>query len=181
MNAIGLIELNSVARGISTWDTMVKAASVDLLTASTACPGKYIILIGGDVGAVTTSVERGIEEAQPWLLDSLVIPNIHPQVFPALTGSVTYDMEALGIIETLSVSSGIICADTAVKSASVNLIEIRIAAGLGGKSSIYLTGEVGAVESAIKSGLAVIKPDMVVDSTVIASPHGNLSLELGDM
>ncbi len=181
MNAIGLIELNSVARGISTWDTMVKAASVDLLTASTVCPGKYIILIGGDVGVVTTSVERGIEEAQPWLLDSLVIPNIHPQVFPALTGSVTYDMEALGIIETLSVSSGIICADTAVKSASVNLIEIRIAAGLGGKSSIYLTGEVGAVESAIKSGLAVIKPDMVVDSTVIASPHGNLSLELGDM
>mgnify|MGYP000870394861 CR=1 FL=1 len=180
MNAIGLIELNSIARGISVWDTMVKAASVEFLTASTICPGKYIILVGGDVGAVSTSVERGIEEATPWLVDSLVIPNIHPQVFPALTGCATYDMEALGIIETLSVSSGIICADAAVKSASVNLIEIRIAAGLGGKSSIYFTGEVGAVETVIKSGLAAIKPDMVVDSTVIASPHDNLCLKINE-
>ncbi|MEQ8187631.1 MAG: BMC domain-containing protein [Candidatus Eremiobacterota bacterium] len=178
MNAIGLVELNSVARGISAWDTMVKAASVDLLTASTICPGKYIILIGGDVGAVKTSVERGLEEAGPWIMDSLIIPSIHPQVFPALTGSATYDVESLGIIETLSVASGIICADAAVKAAFVNLIEIRIAAGLGGKSSLYLTGEVGAVEAAIKSGLAAIKPDMVVDSTVIASPHDNLCLEI---
>ena len=180
MNAIGLIELNSIARGISTWDTMVKAASVELLTASTLCPGKYIILIGGDIGAVKTSVERGLEEAAPWLLDSLIIPNIDHQVFPALTGSARYDIEALGIIETLSVSSGIICADAAVKSASVNLIEIRIAMGLGGKSSIYLTGEVGSVEAAVKAGLEAIKPDMVVDSTVIASPHGNLRLEINE-
>jgi microcompartment protein CcmL/EutN len=178
MNAIGLIELNSIARGILVWDTMVKAASVELLTASTTCSGKYIILIGGDVGAVKTSVERGLEEGTPWLVDSFIIPNIHPQVFPALTGSASYDIKALGIIETLSVSSGIICADAAVKAASVNLVDIRIAMGLGGKSSVYLTGEVGAVEAAVKAGLEAIKPDMVIDSTVIASPHGDLCLEI---
>ncbi len=40
--AIGMIELSSIARGIDTCDYMVKAAQVDLLRASTVCPGKYM-------------------------------------------------------------------------------------------------------------------------------------------
>lgn len=47
-NALGMIELSSIARGIETCDYMVKAAQVDLVRASTVCPGKYIIIIGGE-------------------------------------------------------------------------------------------------------------------------------------
>ena len=43
--AIGMVELNSIARGIETCDYMVKAAQVDLIRSSTVCPGKYMILI----------------------------------------------------------------------------------------------------------------------------------------
>ena len=45
--AIGMVELNSIARGIETCDYMVKAAQIQLLRSSTVCPGKYLILIGG--------------------------------------------------------------------------------------------------------------------------------------
>ena len=35
--AIGMVELNSIARGIETCDYMVKAAQVDLIRSSTVC------------------------------------------------------------------------------------------------------------------------------------------------
>jgi len=181
MNAIGIIELNSMARGIEVWDAMLKISSVELITATTLCPGKYMIFIRGEVGAVKTSVEKGIELSDPWLVDSLIIPNIHPQIFPALTSSVEIERpEALGIIETFSVASGIIFADAAVKGAGVTLIEIQVSMGLGGKSTIYLTGEVGAVESAVMHGKNAVKPDMLVDCSIIPSPHGILIKGLND-
>lgn len=54
--ALGMIELSSIARGIETCDFMVKAAQVDLVRASTVCPGKYIIIIGGDTADVRASM-----------------------------------------------------------------------------------------------------------------------------
>jgi microcompartment protein CcmL/EutN len=44
-NAIGMIELSSIARGIETCDFMLKAAQVDLIRSSTVCPGKYIVTV----------------------------------------------------------------------------------------------------------------------------------------
>jgi len=171
--AIGLIELNSVARGVNTWDAMMKAANVDLIGAYPICPGKYIIMISGDVGAVETSVKTGEECAGRFLVNSIVIPNVHQQVFPALNASVDVaEILALGVVETYSIASAIIVADGAVKAATVTLIEIRIARGLGGKGFVFLTGDVGAVEAAIKSSLeSAGQEDLIAESVVIPYPH----------
>ena len=59
--AIGMVELNSIARGIETCDYMVKAATVELLRSSTVCPGKYLILISGETGDVKDSMTEGIK------------------------------------------------------------------------------------------------------------------------
>ena len=58
--AIGMVELNSIARGIETCDYMVKAAQIQLLRSSTVCPGKYLILIGGETGDVRASMKEGM-------------------------------------------------------------------------------------------------------------------------
>ena len=50
-SAIGLIELNSIARGYQVGDAMLKAASVEILFNRTICPGKFMVMIGGDVAA----------------------------------------------------------------------------------------------------------------------------------
>ena len=52
----------------------------------TICPGKYMVLIGGDVDAVQASIEAGIKVAAHTLVDQFVIPNVHPSVFPAISG-----------------------------------------------------------------------------------------------
>lgn len=83
-HAIGMVELNSIARGIETCDFMVKAAQVELLRASTICPGKYVVIVGGGVGDVTASMREGTAHAAEHLVDKLLISNVHEQLIPAV-------------------------------------------------------------------------------------------------
>ena len=97
--ALGMIELASIARGIITTDAMLKAAQVDLVRASTGCPGKYIVLISGDVGEIKASMEAGIHVGEAYVVNTLLIPNIHDQLVPALMGTVqVVETEAIGAL-----------------------------------------------------------------------------------
>ena len=55
MNSLGMVEIVSVPAGIEAGDTMLKAASVELVTAQPVCAGKYIVIVTGDVAAVKAS------------------------------------------------------------------------------------------------------------------------------
>ena len=175
-NAIGLIELSSVAAGLEVADAMLKAANVDLLMNRTICSGKYLILIGGDVASVKASAASGTASAGVYAIDSCVIPNIDPAVFPAITGNVVIQsQEALGIIESFSVSALIEGADAAVKAANVQLVEIRLAMALGGKAFVRLTGNVASVQAAVDVGSAhVASRGLLVNKVVIPAPSQEL-------
>ena len=54
MDAIGLIETSSIARGYEIQDAMLKAADVTLMVARTICSGKYMIVVAGEVSAETS-------------------------------------------------------------------------------------------------------------------------------
>jgi microcompartment protein CcmL/EutN len=180
MNSIGLVELSSIASGFLVADKMLKTASVELLLSRTICSGKYIVLIGGDVAEVSSSVESGIAAGETAVIDSFVIPNVHPQVFDALKAITKVEkLEALGVIEAFSVSSLIEAADAAVKAAKVDLIEIRLAMALGGKAFVTLTGEVEAVTAAIEAGTAIVSArGLLVNSVVIPAPRPELLSEM---
>ncbi|MFQ5584600.1 MAG: BMC domain-containing protein, partial [Calditrichia bacterium] len=140
-NAIGLIEYSSIAKGIGSADAMVKAANVELVISRTICSGKYMNLVAGDVQAVKQSITEGEDYGQETVIDSFIIPNVHPDIFPAMSGSTQIiKLDALGIIESFSVASLIEGADQAAKAAEVKLIEIRLAMALGGKAFVTLTG-----------------------------------------
>ena len=167
--AIGMVELNSIARGIETCDYMVKAAQVDLIRSSTVCPGKYMILIAGDTGDVKASMAEGIKRGGECVVDTLTLPNVHPQVIQAI--SMTTQVEkpgAVGVLEVYSVASAITAADVAAKAANVNLIEV----GIGGKGYVTLTGDVGAVRAAVAA--AEREAELLVGTTVIPRPSPKL-------
>lgn len=176
MKALGVIEVSSIARGIEICDQMIKASEIFVIDAIPMCPGKYVIIIGGDVANVKNSVNVAAEEAKEALVDKLVIPNMDDQVFKAINN--TNDIgkiEALGIIETYSVSSGIMAADTAVKAANIHLIEVRLSRGMGGKSFVMMTGTVGDVKAAVASGCEAPREEgLLAGSSVIPSPHEEL-------
>jgi microcompartment protein CcmL/EutN len=174
--AIGLLEYNSIAKGIEATDAMLKKAVVELIEAHPVCAGKYITLITGDVDAVSSSLAEGEEVAANFLVDRLLIPNVHPQVFPALRASVYVEnLQALGIIETFTAASSIIAADAAAKASEVQLLEIRLANGMGGKSFFTLSGDVGAVEAALRAGVQSIAGEgWLVEKVIIPGPHKDM-------
>ena len=179
MNAIGLIELNSIASGFEVADAMLKAATVELLLARTICSGKYVVIVGGEVAAVRSSVDSGLEIWESSVIDTMVIPNVHPSVFPAIAGtSVIQEHDALGIIESFSVASLIEAADIAAKAAEIRLIEIRLAMALGGKAFVTLTGEVAAVRAAVDAGAQIVADKgLLVNKVVIPAPSSQLYKE----
>lgn len=180
LRTIGCVELNSVAMGIYTADEMVKAAEVELVLARPTCPGRYIVVVTGDTGAVNSSVEVGREMGGDMIVDWFVIPSVHPDVVPALCGTgVSTRVDALGVIETCTTASCIIAADAAAKSGLVSLLEIRFAAGLAGKAFVTMTGDVASVKSSVESGVkGVGDAGPVLSHVVIPSPSEGLKAQL---
>ncbi|MFV0465559.1 MAG: BMC domain-containing protein [Lachnospiraceae bacterium] len=172
-NSVGMIELSSIAKGIETCDHMLKAADVELLRASTICPGKYMIIIGGDTSSVTASMNAGEVIAAEFMVDKLLISNISDQLMPAISATNPVPTEgAVGVIEFYSVASAIVAADTAAKTADIKLIEIRTGFAIGGKGYVTMSGDVSAVNEAIEAAQAV--SDLLIYSTVIPRPTDKL-------
>ena len=157
--AIGMIEFKTTATGITAADAMVKTSEVEIVEAQTVCPGKYIAIITGDLSAVKAAVDAAVTTYEDKCIDSFVLGNPHEGI------------SALGILETYDAASIIEAADQAAKTAIVDVIELRIAKGMCGKSYMLLTGEVSAVEASIeKAKQLVASKGMYLDSSVIAHP-----------
>ncbi|WP_206460686.1 BMC domain-containing protein [Anaerovorax sp. IOR16] len=174
--SLGLLELKSIPVGIETADEMLKAAHVDLLLATPICPGKYVIIISGNVGAVKSSMNAGILKADIFLVGNHIINNVSESLPAAILGtSEVATISALGIIETISALTAVKAGDIAAKASNVQLIEVRIARGLGGKGFLIFTGEISSVNSAVNSCLNELKETGEITSySVISSPHKDL-------
>ena len=172
MRAIGMVEFNSIARGIYVADQMVKISDVEIATAAPTCPGKYIAIVYGDVAAVEASVQIGERMAEEFFVDSLLIPNVDAGVFPAITGATMPErVQAVGIIESFSLATMIVCADAVLKAAEVEAIELRLGNGLGGKAYFTFTGDVAAVKAGNDAGVAFAQEQgLLVNAEVIPSP-----------
>ncbi len=180
-NAIGLIEVSSIAMGYALEDRMLKTASVELLVARTICSGKFLVAIGGDVAGVESSVRAAVADAGEGLISQVVIPNVSPAIFPAISGTVELhpeDTGALGIIETFSAVSAVEAADAAVKAASVTLFRLHLAMAVGGKGFALVAGDVAACRAAVEAGAqAASQLGLLVNRLVITGPRREIFRE----
>ena len=178
--AIGIVEIDSIALGVKAADAMLKMAAVELLDAYATSPGKYVIIVGGDVASVAASVEAGCADSCDALLGRLLIPNLHAQVLPAMKGIPgTAEVKAVGVVETRTVAAVIRAADAAAKTAVVDLLELRMARGLGGKGYVTFTGDVGSVQAGVEAAADAANRDgALVATAVIPAPHKDLHHKL---
>lgn len=174
--ALGMVEYKTVSTGILAADLVLKTADVNVIEAQTVCPGKYIIIFEGDISAVRASIDAAKTKYPEELIDSFLLGNPHDGIFPAIYGTAEIENKnALGVLETFDAAAIFVAADEAAKTSEVELIEIRVARGMCGKSYVFLTGEVAAVEAAIaKAKSAVSETGMYLDSSVVASPDARL-------
>jgi len=180
LRAIGCIELNSIALGMRAADEMAKAAQVDLVLARPTCPGRYLAIVAGDTGAVKSAVETGRLVGGEMTVDWFLLPNVHEDVIPALSGTaLRAGIDALGVIETCTTASCILAADAAAKAGLVELLEIRFAAGLAGKAFVVMTGDVASVNASVKAGVeGVGEAGPVLSHVVIPSPSAGFKAQL---
>jgi len=174
--SLGLIELKSIPMGIKVADEMLKSANIEIIFSTPICPGKYVIMIIGKIGDVKAAVKVGESIAEMFLVESHVLANIDEAVIPAFSGTCDVkEIKSIGVIETISAISAVIAGDIAVKSSKVEVIDIRIARGLGGKGIMMITGEVSSVKMAIDSCLNELKDSGSITShSLISSPHKDL-------
>ena len=174
--AIGMVEYITVSTGISAADTIVKTADVDILEAQTVCPGKYIVIISGVLSSVDAAVSTARVQHGSHLISSFVLGNPHESIFPAIYGATEIEeVSALGVLETYDAASMVVAADEAAKTAIVDLVEIRLARGMCGKSYMMITGEIAAVQAAIERAKQTVGQEgMYLDSSVIAHPDAQI-------
>lgn len=170
---IGFLELNSIAKGVEAADYILKAAETRLIFARAGCPGKYCIFFSGEVAAVKASLEAGQAIGGSNVVDYVVIPSVHPLVLTAINQVVEpVEVNALGVMEFFSVTAAVYAADAAVKAAEVDLLDVRLGTGIGGKSFVVLSGDVAAVNEAVKAGVYTATSDgLLISSVVIPNPR----------
>ena len=153
--AIGVIELKSIAKGIEACDIALKSAGIRLVSSHPTCPGKYEIIITGTISNVTASIDVVRSRFSAALIDTAIMGRIDPAVITALFGTQSAARTgSVGVIETYSAASIIKAADIAVKTARVEVYDLRVSRGMGGKGMVILTGDVGDVTAAVEAGAA---------------------------
>ena len=170
-----MIEFKTVASGITATDIMLKTADIEVVQAGPVCPGKYIATIAGEISAVKASIEAAERYNSAMLIDKFLLGAPHETVQPAICGALEVKNKgAVGIIETFTAASAVVAADTAAKTALIELIEVRLAKGMCGKSYVILTGSVSAVTAAIDKAKAGVEDGLLLDTSVIAGPDERL-------
>jgi len=176
VQVLGALEFNSIAIGIKAMDKMLKVASVKIIDAKTICPGKFLIIITGDVASIDASLTAGKLTGEGYVVDELFIPNLHKYILPAIVGAVECKIwDAIGVMESFSIIASIEAGDIAAKTADVIITEIRLATGLGGKSYVKMVGNIYNVEAAMDAGINYIKgKGLLCNYVVIPKPHPDI-------
>ncbi|MEE8142604.1 MAG: BMC domain-containing protein [Planctomycetota bacterium] len=175
---LAVLETSSIAQGIEALDAIIKEAAIQVLLAAAASPGKYLVLFTGEVDEAVRSLARGIEVAADTLVDDLLLPSVANSLAACLTRKgeppsfpQRGPLPALGVLETYSGPSLLGAADTAVKTGNSTLLEVHLLAGIGGKSTALLYGDVESVRVAVDAGAEfALQREQLARQVVIPQP-----------
>ncbi|MBK9371304.1 MAG: BMC domain-containing protein [Deltaproteobacteria bacterium] len=150
-DALGLVELGSLARGYRALDALTKRSPVTVLEANLVEPGKFLLLFCGGVAEVEEAMSAALAVADGALIDQLLLPFAHAALLPALAGHVQVGSpDTLGVVEGRTPAATLLAADRALKDADVRLCGLRVSPGLGGRGVFVIAG----VQHDVEAGLA---------------------------
>lgn len=171
--SIGALEFVSISRGMYVADAIVKKAEVEIIYFKTICPGKFLIIISGDEGEVDTAIDYGTSIAGKTLFDSFKVHAVSPAIILGIRAK--YDSiektDAVGIVETKKVCTGIRALDVMLKAADVTLIRVYLAFTIGGKLVFAVTGSVSSIEYGIAECKQLLSEAERENIAIIPSPN----------
>lgn len=150
--ALAMLDVADIPPGLRALDALVKEAPVTVLGAGTIQCGRYLILYAGEVEPVRFAHRKACETLGASLLDEVLLPHAEPRLLPAVShGAVRWPApgDTLGALQAGSSPTMLQAVDGALKGTEVDLVELRAADGLGGKSIAMLWGDTHDVEAAV--------------------------------
>jgi len=152
-----IAEFKSISRGIMVTDSMAKSASINIVRASTSCPGKYITIIEGEISALSSAESMAQEQGGRHLFNSAIVSGINHKIIEAIGGKLrSTGPGSIGIIEGPNMADLISSSDIALNSAQVDFIEYRLARGCGVNSFYIITGTLSALSEAVENASAYL-------------------------
>jgi len=150
---LAIVEFKSTARGLYVTDAMLKAAEVNLVLATSLCPGKYLTIVEGETSAVESALRIADQIGGMHVYSSEVLNSINFKVIDAINGKLgNYSLEAIAIIESMQIASIISSADEVADAVPVEFVDFRLARGCGVNSFYIFSGEYSAVnEGALRA------------------------------
>ncbi len=173
VDVIGILELSSMADGFNTLDAVVKESPVTIIKAEPINPGKYLIMITGDVASVEAAMDVGVNIAGTSIVDHILLKNLDEQIIPAIKGcQAPEEWDAVGLLETNSVAAGVEAADMVVKEAEIHIVGILTGNETGGKALVKLTGAIGDINTAMNSAVEMLNnKEQLYRNIIIPGPH----------
>ena len=173
VDVIGILELSSMADGFNTLDAVVKESPVIIIKAEPINPGKYLIMITGDVASVEAAMDVGVNIAGKSIIDHILLKNLDKQIIPAIKScNAPAEWDAIGFLETKSVAAAVEAADMAVKEADVSIVGIVTGNETGGKALVKISGDIGNLNTAMISTAKMLSSkDQLYRDIIIPGPH----------
>lgn len=170
--SIAVFEFKSISKGIEVTDIMVKLADVNVFHYRVICPGRLLVILEGNEDSVKAAFKRGNESGSGQILDSSIISSVHSDITQSLKSRINKGLieGAVGLFETITISSGIKALDKTLKGGNLTLIKLQIASGISGRMVFTVSGDVSDVEQGIKSGIEAIEARRIINTSIIRSP-----------
>jgi PduT-like ethanolamine utilization protein len=174
--SIGALEFISISRGMYVADAIVKKAEVEIIYFRTICPGKFLIIVSGDEGEVDTAIDYGVSIGGKTLFDSFKVHAVSPAIVEGIRGKYepVEKLDAVGIVETRKVCTGIKALDNVLKAADVKVFRIYLAFAIGGKFVFAVMGSVSSIEHGVLECKPLLSEDEWGNVAIIPSPNRDI-------
>lgn len=176
IKSIGAIEFKSIGKGIEVSNDILKKNSVEVLYLKSICPGRFLIIITGEVSQVNDAIEYGVEIASGYMIDSFVINNIDNRIIDGLKHKYLKPdtINSVAVVETNKVCAGIKMLDKTLKSSDVSLIMLQLSFTIGGKLVYMVAGDVSSLEYGIRESKNTVKEKDIIYTSIIPSVDDKL-------
>ena len=148
-----MLDVGDIPPALLALDALAKEAEVHILGRGTMQPGRFSILFAGDVEAVERSFRKAEPLCHPSLCDAVLLPYAEERLVPAVRDAAMRwpaPGDTLGVIQLSYPPTLLKAVDVALKGAYVELVQLRLGDGLGGRGIALLWGETHDVEAALE-------------------------------
>lgn len=174
--ALAMLDVADIPHGLAALDALAKEAEVRVVAAGTVQAGEYLLLFGGEVEPTERAFERACERAGATLRDRVLLPWAEERILPALRDGVRRwpcPGDTLGVLQTMAPPTLLRAVDAALKGAEVDLVELRVGDGLGGRAVASLWGELYDVQAALELAERAVGLGLSQGYSAVAIPRAD--------